>query len=66
MDTVTRPLISSLQSVGVSPTIIADELKALVDTGPLRKISICEGALSELGFEQLPKNWAWFCGDLCY
>jgi hypothetical protein len=66
LDAVAGALVSALQSAGVSPIVIADERGAAVDSGGLRKLSICEDALKDLGFEQLPENWGWFCGDLCY
>ncbi len=66
LDAVTNSLISTLQSAGVSPVIVADERNGALQTGQLRKISICEKALTDLGLERLPDNWAWFCGDLCY
>ncbi|MBI6630974.1 hypothetical protein [Pontibaca salina] len=43
-----------------------DEREQISDTAPLAKITISEEALSAIGMTGLPKNWGWFCGDMCY
>ena len=51
---------------GAHVVYVADERKGLVDTGDYEKIVTNEAALAGLGIRQLPDDWGWFCGDMCY
>lgn len=46
--------------------VVCDERLGPVNTGGLEKISINEAALERIGISNLPSNWGWLCGDMCY
>ncbi|NVO28175.1 hypothetical protein HJ526_12140 [Donghicola sp. C2-DW-16] len=51
---------------GATVVYVADERKGIVDTAGYAKIVTSEGALAGLGIRDLPADWGWFCGDMCY
>lgn len=63
---IARLSCDRLSRAGVPILVVADERKGEVETAPYDKISITERKLADLGFHNLPDDWGWFCGDLCY
>lgn len=61
-----RLLATTLASAGVDVAIVVDEQDGPVDCDPFPKISLDEAALAPLGLQDLPRNWRWMCGDMCY
>ena len=55
-----------VESGNVHVVIVVDERENISDTTPFDKISLTEEAVSKIGMSGLPKNWGWFCGDICY
>jgi hypothetical protein len=65
-DKLARTLADQLSQAGLDVLLVMDERQEETDTSPYDKLSIDETALAAIGITGLPKNWAWFCGDLCY
>lgn len=65
-DEMAQVLAQRLQKAGARVVAIVDERRGAVACGDVEKRSIDEAALADLGFVDLPQDWGWFCGDLCY
>ncbi|MGP3699694.1 hypothetical protein [Rhodobacter sp. NSM] len=61
-----RLLAERLKATGVPVTVVVDERRGSADTAPFDKIVLDGARLTQMGFQGLPDNWAWFFGDLCY
>ena len=65
-DTLARRLADQLSHAGQDVLLVIDERREVSDASTYDKISIDEPTLAAIGIIGLPKNWGWFCGDLCY
>lgn len=66
-DEVPRLLADRLSQIGgVRVVAVIDERKGEADAAPYEKLSLNEAALAEIGLVELPENWAWLYGDMCY
>ena len=66
-DKLARLLAERLSEIGcVRVVAVVDERSGATDTSPFEKVSLTEDTLASLGLSELPENWGWFCGDICY
>jgi FkbM family methyltransferase len=65
-DTMARYVAMSLADAGADVVVVVDERKAVAETTPFSKISLNEAELASLGLQDLPPDWGWLCGDVCY
>ena len=49
-----------------SPVFVCDARQGLPDTGPYPNIAMTDDSLAALGLKNLPQDWGWLCGDMCY
>ncbi|WP_322889703.1 MULTISPECIES: FkbM family methyltransferase [unclassified Yoonia] len=65
-DAMARNVALSLSDAGADVVVVVDERKALADTAPFPKISLNDTELAALGLLDMPPDWGWLCGDVCY
>lgn len=51
---------------GAPPIFICDARNGALNTGPYAHIAMTDDSLAELGLKDLPDDWGWLCGDMCY
>lgn len=66
-DAQTALLVHRIRAEFAGPiTLVCDETRGEVKTGPWPKVVVTERCLADWGWTHIPARWGWFCGDICY
>ncbi len=67
IDPVADHLARQLEKLsGEPPIFVCDARNGAPNTGPYAHLAMTDDSLSELGLTDLPDDWGWLCGDMCY
>lgn len=67
LDPVADHLARQLTKIaGQRPIFVCDARRGAPETGPYSHVAMTDESLAELGLSDLPQDWGWLCGDMCY